>query len=130
MQSSLSRRELVLAVAAVVASLALLVVYFIWAPITNDGAWYAYPAYAMHMGGDPSENLPDVALPAADSARVVAKFGWENRSSLVVPVLARWFDVFGAGWIQLKVFGLLTLLLLVLCAAVQHAKGCRWAAGT
>jgi hypothetical protein len=106
-----------LAGALALAALALATIYFFVTPITNDGGWYAYPSYAISVGGDPSENLPGVALPPPDVPRVVAKFGWENRSSLIVPVLADWFAFVTPDWQGLKQFGIAMILVVLLLAA-------------
>ena len=108
----------VASVAAIAAALSLSITYFIDVPMRMDGAWYAYPGYALSQGGDPSENIPGFALPGSIPERLVAKFQWELRSNLMVPITAAWFKIFGPSWVSLRLLGGVQMVALVCLVGV------------
>lgn len=97
--------------AAVAASLLVAVIQHIYVPISPDGGWYTYPAYAWAVGGDPSENVPGADISAA-SERLTTTFVWENRSNLIVPLTGLWFRLVPASYWSLSYFGFLQWVLL------------------
>lgn len=102
------------AAVSVIASITLALVLYAYVPVSVDGAWYSYPAYALSQGGDPSENIPDVERPSPPPDRVVAKFGWQNRTNLTVLLSDGWFKAFAPSWVSLKVFGAAQLMALAI----------------
>lgn len=121
-----ARLTLAAVLLVLLASTLLLATYYRHVPLLQDGGWYSYPGYALAEGGDPSENVPGYAIdPLPD--RVVAKFLWENRSNLTVPIFAAWFHLADASWQSLRVLGAMQLLLLATFAAllVLHATSSR-----
>lgn len=100
------------------ATAALAFAYFRFLPMSTDGGWYAYPAYAWASGGDPSENLPGAGLPVASEQRVSATFGWENRSNLTVLMQGLWLKAFGADFDGVRAYGAACYAALILLAGL------------
>ncbi|MGD9783307.1 MAG: hypothetical protein AB7E80_03650 [Hyphomicrobiaceae bacterium] len=113
--------------ACALASVLLAVMYFRHVPMSPDGGWYAYPSFAWAEGGDPSENMTEFSKVAGAGDRPVARFGWENRLNLTVPVMGAWFEMFPASAGTIALLGVLQWLAIagLAGAAVILATGDR-----
>ncbi|MCB1506691.1 MAG: hypothetical protein KDJ47_17125 [Hyphomicrobiaceae bacterium] len=104
--------------AVIATSLILAFMYFVNVPMSPDGGWYAYPAYAWANGGDPSENLAGFETVHRTTGNVIAMFGWENRSNLTVPAMGLWFELLPASAASIALLGLLQWLAIAMLASL------------
>lgn len=93
------------------ASALLAFIYYKNVLLLQDGGWYSYPAYALLMGGDPSENLPGHTITSPHPG-VTAKFMWENRTNLFVLHQLIGIKSFGPDWAGIRIYGGLHWILL------------------
>lgn len=103
------------------AALVLGLTYYLNVMLLQDGGWYTYPAYAILMGGDPSENLPGYAI-TQPHAGITAKFLWENRTNLFV--LHQWLglELTGDHWQGIRAVGAFEWLAIAALASFITAK--------
>jgi len=96
-----------LAAAAMVFQIA---VHTIYAPLTVDGGWTAYPAVAMARGGMATENIK--TLDELQSIRgVKVQHGYDDRSIRLLPITL-WYKWFGHGHLATRIYSILEYLLL------------------
>jgi hypothetical protein len=97
---------------AIIASILLAAIVYLYVPLIMDGGWVSYPALSLSRGGDPGENQLNIEE-FQNINGVKAAFGFDTRESVRVIPMSWWFRILGTSIWAVKLFGILELTVLM-----------------
>lgn len=104
---------IIVCIAAIVATIILIMSRYFYTPLGVDGGWYSYPAFALSRGGGSGENLLSISelknLEGVKSSFVKAEF----RQSIRVIPMSWWFRIIGTNIWSAKLYGIFELSILM-----------------
>ncbi len=104
---------IIVCIAAIVATILLIMSRYFYTPLGVDGGWYSYPAFALSKGGGSGENMLSISE-LKNIEGVKSSFtNPEFRQSIRVIPMSWWFRIIGTNIWSAKLYGIFELFILM-----------------